>query len=53
MALLLVILILLLVGGTGLLAFVVQSFVAAGILGIIALALIIFLLIGGSSRATV
>jgi hypothetical protein len=45
MALVLVILILLLVGGTGLLAFVVKSFIAAGIIGIIALALIIALLL--------
>lgn len=45
MALLLIILILLLVGGTGLLAFVVKSFIAAGIIGIVALALIIALLL--------
>ena len=45
MALLLIILIILLLGGTGLLVFVVQSFLAAGVLGIIALALLIYLLL--------
>lgn len=51
MALILVILILLLVGGTGLLAFVVKSFLAAGIVGIILLALIIYLLVGRTRTA--
>ena len=46
MALLIVILILLLVGGTGLLAFVVKSFLAAGIVGVILLALLIYVLLG-------
>ena len=46
MALLLIILIILLLGGVGLLTFIVKSFIAAGILGIIALALIIYLLLG-------
>lgn len=45
MALLLVVLIILLVGGTGLLAFVVKSFVAAGIVGILLLALIVAVLL--------
>jgi hypothetical protein len=35
----------------GLLTFIVKSFVAAGILGIIALALLIYLLIGGRRAA--
>ncbi|MFN8557619.1 MAG: DUF3309 domain-containing protein [Dehalococcoidia bacterium] len=48
MALILVILILLLIGGTGLLVFVVKSFVAAGIVGIVLLALLIYLLLGRS-----
>ena len=45
MAPLLIILIILLLGWTGLLVFVVKSFVAAGVLGIIALALLIYLLL--------
>jgi hypothetical protein len=45
MALLLVLLILLLVGGTGLLAFVVKSFLAAGIVGVILLALLVYVLL--------
>ena len=44
--LLLIILLILLVGGTGLLAFLVKSFIAAGIVGIIALALLVWLLLG-------
>jgi hypothetical protein len=44
-ALLLIILIILLLGGAGLLTFIVKSFIAAGIVGIIALALIIYLLL--------
>ncbi|HZU76847.1 MAG TPA: DUF3309 domain-containing protein [Dehalococcoidia bacterium] len=46
MLLLLVILLVLLVGGVGLLAFIVKSFIAAGILGILALAVLIALLLG-------
>ena len=46
MLLLLIILLILLVGGAGLLGFIVKSFIAAGILGIIALAVLIWLLIG-------
>ena len=45
MALLLLILIILLLGGVGLLTFIVESFIAAGVLGIIALALLIYLLL--------
>jgi hypothetical protein len=45
MALLLILLLILLIGGTGLLAFIVKSFIAAGIVGIIALALLIYLLV--------
>lgn len=51
MALLLIILIILLVGGTGLLAFVVKSFLAAGLVGIILLALLIYVLLGRSRTA--
>lgn len=51
MALLLAILLIILIGGTGLLAFVVKSFIAAGLVGIIALALVIYLLAGGTRRA--
>ncbi len=51
MALLLVILIVLLIGGAGLLAFVVKSFLAAGLVGVLLLALIIFALL--RPRATV
>jgi hypothetical protein len=46
MALLLIILLILLVGGAGLLGFIVKSFVAAGLLGILALALLVWLLVG-------
>jgi hypothetical protein len=53
MALLLVILIILLIGGTGLLAFIVKSFIAAGIIGIIALALLIYLLLGVPRRTAI
>jgi len=53
MALILAILIILLIGGAGLLTFIVKSFVAAGILGIIALALIIYVLVGSGRRAAV
>ena len=42
---LILILIILLVGGVGLLTFIVESFIAAGILGVIALALLIYLLL--------
>lgn len=48
MALLLIILIILLIGGGALLGFIVKSFIAFGVLGIIALALIIYLLLGPS-----
>ena len=51
MALILAILIVILIGGVGLLTFIVKSFIAAGILGIIALALIIYLLIGSGRRS--
>jgi hypothetical protein len=44
--LLLVILLILLVGGAGLLGFIVKSFIAAGLIGILALALLIWLLVG-------
>jgi hypothetical protein len=50
-ALLLIILIILLVGGTGLLAFVVESFVAAGLVGVLALVLLVVLLAGRRSTA--
>jgi hypothetical protein len=46
MILLLVILIVLLIGGAGLLAFLVKSILAAGLLGILAIVLLIWLLIG-------
>ncbi len=45
MALLLIILIILLIGGAGLLTFIIESFITAGVLGIIALALLIYLLL--------
>jgi hypothetical protein len=45
-ALLLIILVVLLIGGAGLLVFIIKSFVAAGLLGIIALALLVWLLLG-------
>ena len=44
MALLLIILLIVLVGGAGLLGFIVKSFIAAGLLGILALAVLIWLL---------
>jgi hypothetical protein len=46
--LLLIILIILLVGGAALLGAIVKTFIGAGILGIIALALLIWLLLGPS-----
>jgi hypothetical protein len=46
LVLLLIILLVLLVGGAGLLGFIVKSFLAAGLLGIVALALLIWLLVG-------
>jgi hypothetical protein len=46
MVLLLVILLILLVGGAALLGAIVKTFIGAGILGIIALALLIWLLVG-------
>ena len=51
MALLLVIIVVLLIGGAGLLGFIVKSFIAAGIIGIIALVLIIYVLLGPMRRA--
>lgn len=51
MALLVVILILLLIGGVGLLTFIVKSFLAAGILGVVLLALLIYVLLIRPSRA--
>jgi hypothetical protein len=47
-ALLLIILIILLVGGAGILGLIVKSFLAAGLLGVIALAVIIWMLVGRS-----
>jgi hypothetical protein len=48
MVLLLIILLILLIGGAGLLGFIIKSFIAAGVLGILALALLIWLLVGPS-----
>ncbi|MGI8549691.1 MAG: DUF3309 domain-containing protein [Dehalococcoidia bacterium] len=48
MPLLLIILIILLVGGVGFLAFIVKTILGAGIIGIILLAVIIYLLLGRS-----
>jgi hypothetical protein len=45
-ALLLIIVIILLIGGAGLLGLIVKSFVAAGLLGIVALGALIWLLLG-------
>ena len=51
MALLLIVLIILLLGGGALLGFILKSFIAFGLLGIIALAVIIWMLVGGPRRA--
>ncbi len=51
MILLLVILLILLLGGAALLGAIVKTFIGAGILGILALAVLIWLLIGPARSA--